>query len=236
MDIVVKTSSEKCQVHRKSLKVYCFDCHKIICRDCTMVDHKDHKFDFASVTAPATKEELMKDLEPLRRKKDELTLATGTIQVTRQRVQEWRDTIKGNIRDSFSELISSIKQCEKGLLEETDKFIQERVDKLQLVDTDVTSVAADTQKVLDYIATCLKYSSDNEIMTMHLELKDYIVKEQQKEVNVQSLNIKQLGNNEKIVERSDAVLRDINEIKSQICNLAIFPVQCLVEGGGLSTA
>ncbi len=235
-DIVVKTSAEKCEVHRKSLKVYCFDCHKIICRDCTMVDHKDHKFDFASVAAPATKEELMKDLEPLRRKKDELTLATGTIQVTRQRVQEQRDAIKGKIRDSFSELISSIKQCEKGLLEETDKFIQERVDKLQLVETDVTSVAADTQKVLDYIATCVKYSSDNEIMTMHLELKDHIVKEQQKEANVQSPNIKQLGNNEKIVERSDAVLRDINEIKSQICNLAIFPVQCLVEGEGLSIA
>ncbi len=50
-------------------------------------------------------------------------------------------------------------------------------------------------------------------MTMHLELKDHIEKEQQKEANVQSLNIKQLGNNEKILERSNAVLRDINEIK-----------------------
>ncbi len=67
--------------------------------------------------------------------------------MTRQRVQEQRDTIKGKIRDSFSKLISSIKQCEKGLLEETEKFVQERVNKLQLVETDVTLIAADTQKV-----------------------------------------------------------------------------------------
>ena len=32
----------KCQVHTKSLKIFCFDCNLLICRDCTVKDHRDH--------------------------------------------------------------------------------------------------------------------------------------------------------------------------------------------------
>ena len=36
-----------CDEHEgEELKMYCLTCEEVICRDCTMVNHKDHKFDF----------------------------------------------------------------------------------------------------------------------------------------------------------------------------------------------
>ena len=35
-----------CKDHGEQLKIFCFDCNRLICRDCTILDHADHKFEF----------------------------------------------------------------------------------------------------------------------------------------------------------------------------------------------
>ena len=34
-----------CKDHDEQLKIFCFDCNRLICRDCTILDHADHKFE-----------------------------------------------------------------------------------------------------------------------------------------------------------------------------------------------
>lgn len=44
-----------CSKHKgETLKLFCSTCQKTICRDCTIVDHREHKYDF--VTEVAEKE------------------------------------------------------------------------------------------------------------------------------------------------------------------------------------
>jgi len=35
-----------CKDHDEQLKIYCFDCSCLICRDCIIRDHAGHKFEF----------------------------------------------------------------------------------------------------------------------------------------------------------------------------------------------
>ena len=51
-DLVTKNSPAKeCPLHQEALKMFCFDCNKFICRDCTIKDHRDHDFEFSRVAA-----------------------------------------------------------------------------------------------------------------------------------------------------------------------------------------
>ena len=37
----------KCSKHTdEPLKLYCHDCHKLVCRDCIVIDHRDHRYAF----------------------------------------------------------------------------------------------------------------------------------------------------------------------------------------------
>ena len=39
-----------CQIHpMEQLKLYCCTCHKMTCRDCQLLEHKDHKYQFLQV-------------------------------------------------------------------------------------------------------------------------------------------------------------------------------------------
>ena len=36
----------KCPDHDEQMKLFCFNCNRLICRDCTVVDHNGHNFNF----------------------------------------------------------------------------------------------------------------------------------------------------------------------------------------------
>ncbi len=57
LDMVLKekVAPMKCKIHKKSLKLYCFDCDDVIFQFCTLKDHRDHSFDFNVITAPKIK-------------------------------------------------------------------------------------------------------------------------------------------------------------------------------------
>ena len=63
----------KCQVHGELLKICCFGYNKLICRDCTVKDHRDHDIEFNNVAADNKKKELMESLKPLREVEDALS-------------------------------------------------------------------------------------------------------------------------------------------------------------------
>ncbi len=64
---------KKCSVHKKKLKIFCFDCNKLICRDCTVKDHRDHNIEFNNVAADDKKKQLLEMLKPLKEVKESLS-------------------------------------------------------------------------------------------------------------------------------------------------------------------
>ena len=49
----------KCSKHTdEPLKLFCHDCHKLVCRDCIVIDHKDHRYAFVVDAAPLCKAEI----------------------------------------------------------------------------------------------------------------------------------------------------------------------------------
>ena len=150
-DITIKEPSPaKCLVHQELLKVYCFECDLLICRDCTMKDHRDHNYEFTAVAAPSTKEDLMKELEPLRKVVGSLSLAVEEVRTTKQEIEVQGDSVTNTIHTSFNELFQIMERRKQEMLEEAGRLVREKVDKLTVQEKNLSLAVAEVQSVVDY--------------------------------------------------------------------------------------
>ena len=137
-----------------------------------MKDHKDHSFEFSRVAAPIAKKELTKKLEPMREVDLSLLNAVKRIQMTRK-------CVANTVEASFEELHSILDECKQGLLEETDRIVQEKLEHLLQQEKCFALASADIQSVIDYTERCVRHCSDNEVMAMQSEVKGRIEQERE---------------------------------------------------------
>ena len=164
----------KCQVHGELLKIFCFDCNKLICRDCTVKDHRDHDIEFNNVAADNKKKELMDSLKPLREVEDSLSRALEGVSHTEREVEAQGDSVANTIETSFEELHTILETRKQQLLEEAKRRVREKMENLKGQEKNLSIASAEVRSVIDYTEQCVRLSSDDEVMSMHAEISHRI--------------------------------------------------------------
>ena len=172
-----KPPIEKCLDHEEALVIYCFDCHKLICHHCTVKDHKEHNIEFCKKAAPSAKTKLLESLEPLKQLNMALSSAVENIRTTKEEVEYQGDSVAGTIQSSFKELYEILVNCEQKLLEEAKLIVQEKLKKLSVQEKNLSLASAEVQSVVDYTEQCARHCTDNEVMSMHAEIRRRIERE-----------------------------------------------------------
>ena len=165
---------KKCHTHEEPLTIYCFDCNSLICRDCTVTAHRDHKFEFSKVAAPSTKKKLLKELDPLRELSDSLSHAVEEVQTTKQEAEAQGEAVAISIQISFDELHKILENRKQELLHKAEVIVQEKSDKLLMQEKNLSLAKTEVQSVLDYTAGFVSHCSDNEVMSMQAEITSQI--------------------------------------------------------------
>ena len=96
------------------------------------------------------------------------------IQTTKLQVETQKDSTVNIIKTSFKELRDIIDKREKKLVEEAGSVVQENVDKLSVQEKTLSLASAEVQSVVDYTERCVRYCTDNEVMSMHDEMRKTI--------------------------------------------------------------
>ena len=169
--------SVKCPDHGEPLVVHCFDCDMLICRDCIMKDHRDHKFEFCKKAAATTKTNLLEKLEPLKTQSSSLSHAVEKVRTTKQELEAQRNTVANTIKTSFKELRDILDNRERELLGEADRLVQEKMDRLSVQEKTLSLASAEVQSVVDYTEQCVRHCTDNEVMSTHAEIRRRIERE-----------------------------------------------------------
>ena len=164
----------ECEVHGELLKIYCFDCNKLICRDCTVKDHKDHNIEFNNVAADKKKKELMESLKPLREVKDSLSRALEEVSHTEREVEAQGDSVTNTIETSFEELHTILETRKQQLLEEAGRRVREKMEKLKEQEENLSIASAEVRSVIDHTEQCVRLCSDDEVMSMHTDISQRI--------------------------------------------------------------
>ena len=126
-----KAPTSTCQEHEgELLKLYCFECEQLICRDCTLVDHVGHKYKFVKSVADAFREEVLSSLVPLRDTHASVTTAIARVEDSKKEIKHRGTNIAATISQSFNELRTILNNCEQFLLQQAREVVGRKVDAL----------------------------------------------------------------------------------------------------------
>ena len=177
-DLVTKNSPAKeCPLHQESLKMFCFDCNKFICRDCTTKDHRDHDFEFSHVAAINKKSELMDSLEPLREMEGRLCVAVEEIKRAQLQLEAQAVSVANNINTSFEELHMILERRKQQLLEEATREVNSKITSFKRQEEKMSVASAEVRSIIDYTEQCVRHCSDDEVMCMHAGIGSRIQEE-----------------------------------------------------------
>ena len=119
-----------CKDHDEQLKIFCFDCNHLICRDCVIRDHAGHKFEFVKKAAPLYKKTLEESLAPLEKIQTNISAATREVEKVEREVSEQHKVVAGTIEQSFKQLQEILRKQEKQLLDRASELKWQKLDNL----------------------------------------------------------------------------------------------------------
>ncbi len=167
-------SLQMCTNHDEPMKIYCFTCSCLICRDCTIKDHSHHKHEFMKSAVPEMKKKLGQQLDPLKKMDVSLSHAVEEIQTTKSKIEAQGDSVANKIKSSFAEYREIVKKHEQELLKEAARKVTEKLENLSGQEKSLSTERAVVQNVIDYTEKCVEHSTDDEIMCMHDDIQSRI--------------------------------------------------------------
>ena len=234
--LIQEPSHEICKVHDQPKNMFCYDCDILICRDCTIKDHRDHNYEFVKVASPETKKVLNQQLEPLRKSQRSLSCAIKEIQTTIAEVEDQGGSVANTIKCSCAELHAIIDNHQESLLTEAATRVQQKVKHLSGQEKSLSTAYASAQSVIEYTEQCLEHSPNDKVVCMRVEMQSRIdreIQEQQKEgENLAPAEEVDMG-----VEVSCAEdLKQLCLTKAKIMQLPIDASKCMITGEGVESA
>ena len=106
----------KCTDHDEQMKIFCFDCNRLICRDCTVIDHNGHNLNFLKKCAPESRKTLCDSLAPLIQAN--IAGAEKKLNVTEAQVDAQKNEVRKSLGQSFE---SSPRSAKDGTCEESQR-------------------------------------------------------------------------------------------------------------------
>ncbi|XP_002735005.1 E3 ubiquitin-protein ligase TRIM33-like [Saccoglossus kowalevskii] len=108
-----------CPVHKQEpLKLYCETCDKLTCRDCQLLEHKEHKYQFVNEAAAKQKGQMSALMMKLEEKKKYIGTAQQRISEKLKQINDLETKTSQEIRLFMLTLINEVNRRAKKLLED----------------------------------------------------------------------------------------------------------------------
>ena len=226
---------QTCKEHDQPMNMYCFDCSSLICRDCTIIDHSGHKYEFIKKAAPQMKKKLIQQLEPLKEVHADLSRAVEEIQTTECGIEAQGGSVTNDIEKSFKELQRIIESHKQELLKEAATKVTQKLERLSVQKKSLSTDHAVVQSVIEYVKQSVEHSAEDEIMCVHARLENRI----DREIKEHCKEGKTLDPVEEVDVGLEASctkdLKQLCKIKTKIIQLPIDPAKCIASGEGIKT-
>ena len=172
-----QTPTSTCQKHEgKRRKLYCFECEQLICRDCTLIDHAGHKFDFVKGITDAFREEVLASLLPLRDTHASVSTAIRRVEDSKKEIRDQGTDIATTINKSFKELRTILDECEQVLLQQAQEVVGRKVDVLDRQQEDLQLALATLDSLVGFVEGTVENASDEEFISMKLQMTSQVQK------------------------------------------------------------
>ena len=222
-----------CKDHDEQLKIYCFDCNHLICRDCIIRDHAGHKSEFVKKSAPQYKKTLKESLAPLAKIQTNLSAATREVEKVERELSEQHKAVAGTIEQSFKQLHEILHRREKQLLDRASELKQQKLDNLGAQKKGFALATSEIQGLVEFVERSVENSTDEEFMSLQQHVQEQIQEQCAKHEHIDIVPAEVANVSVRV-----ACAEGISDLCQKNAEVIVFadPRNCTAEGPGTQVA
>ena len=223
-----------CKDHDEQLKIYCFDCNHLICRDCVLYDHAGHKSEFVKKSAPQYKKTLKESLVPLAKIQTNISAATREVEKVEREVSEQHKVVEETVKQSFKQLHEILHNREKQLLDKASKLKQQKLDNLGAQNKGFALATSEIQGLVDFVECSVENATDEEFMSLQQYIQEQIQEQYAKHERIDLIpaEVANIGVRVACAEG----ISDLCQKNAEVIVLPADPTKCTAEGPGTKDA
>ncbi|KAG7226881.1 hypothetical protein INR49_022176 [Caranx melampygus] len=140
-----------CPIHKQEpLKLYCETCDTLTCRDCQLLEHKEHRYQFLEEAFQNQKGIIETSMAKLQEKKNYVHYSVSQVQSRLKELNETHRKVEHEIKIAVFTLINEINKKGKSLLQQLESVTKERSMRLVAQHKDTTQLAQQIHHVLNF--------------------------------------------------------------------------------------
>ena len=206
-----EASPTKCPEHDEAMKIFCFDCNSLICRDCLLYDHREHNSNFLKKCATDARKTLRDSLTPLQRVKDNIAGANKKLAGTKTQVGSQGEEVCKSVERSFHQLKAVLEQRETELVKKARTLAKEKKDALTAQMKGLEMAQTEIQSLVEFVERNVENTSDQDLMGILTQLQSK-VKEGEKRHEQLSLDPATTADISYCLPSPDEIPRDLGEV------------------------
>ena len=200
-----------CPEHDQIRKIFCFDCKCLICRDCTLIDHNGHSYNFLKKCATEARETLRESLTPLQRVRTNIAGANKKLAGTKTQVGSQEEEVCKSVEQSFDQLIAVLEQRKAELVKKVRTLAKEKKDALTAQMKGLEMSQTEIQSLVEFVERNVENTSDQDLMGILAQLQSK-VKEGEKRYEQLSLDPATTADISYCPPSPDEIPRDLGEV------------------------
>ena len=159
-----------CKGHDEQLKIFCFDCDRLICRDCVIDNHAGHQCKFVKSFAPECRDTLSNSLAPLKKAQSDFRDASKAAEATEAEVSAQCTSVSNAIQQSFDRMIEFLTECKQQLLKDAVELKDEKLDALRAQKKNFKVAQTEAQSLVEFVEHSLENATDEELVSIHKQV------------------------------------------------------------------
>ena len=171
MGSVAVTKPSLCNEHEgEVMKLFCETCEKAICRDCTIVKHRDHKYNFVKDAFPKGKESLLKILSETKTKEPVLKEAVDGVMEMKKKVHTCAEQTVQEIINHFNELSACLDARRGELIDKVEEHKKAKLKSLEIQQEELETALGSVQSSVEFTERAFENGSEVEILNMRKQM------------------------------------------------------------------
>ncbi|XP_064384351.1 E3 ubiquitin-protein ligase TRIM71-like [Halichondria panicea] len=161
-----KKTSPRCPKHDENMKLYCESCGELICRDCLVHIHKDHKYCVIADTFESHKKEILNSLGPVEKQLEATDTVLVNLDGRHTKIVEHRGKIATNIHSKFDEIRRALDAREGELMAELEGHTQQKLKSLSAQREEVEILQTQRSSCLHFVRESIRTGSPGDVLKM----------------------------------------------------------------------
>ena len=175
-----------CTDHDKPLEIWCETCDEIICVNCAVREHKNHRYDMITDIYSKQRGKIEISLIPVKKKVETLKIALSTLEERKAKIEEKGEEVTEEIHEMVEEMITALRNSERKLTSQAKRVTDAKVQALSnQIESAKTSLSL-LHDVCRYVEQSLETGTPQQVLSSKKQMMDRM-----SEVNAQ-INVKEL--------------------------------------------